>query len=216
VRLQSVLAVIFVVIAGTALRANLVSSLDINDHALIINVPIDVVGAETALVLRWWRAIDRVWNRGNDGRPYTVCGRTVEFNPTFTLLDSAEPSRTSHLVIVRQINAGEQYVSSVWHALGTSPAYSPRTGYWGSNMDGATAAHEFGHLLGLLDEYVERDFNRNGLREPSERPAPDIDRYPDGWFSLMAREHGSVLDRHVRDVIRMHGGEDLLTCAAER
>ena len=118
---------------------------------------------------------------------------------------TAEPARLSHLVIVQQVRPNEQFVSSVWHALGSSPAYSARTGYWGSNMEGIIAAHEFGHLLGLLDEYVEADGNANGLREPGERPVPDIARYPDASFSLMAGERGVVLARHIDEILRIHG-----------
>jgi hypothetical protein len=115
-------------------------------------------------------------------------------------------------VVVRDVRPGEQYVSSVWHALGTSPSYSARTGYWGSNMDGDTAAHEFGHLLGLLDEYVESHFDDNGHREPGDGPRPDVDRHPDAWFSVMARERGTVLRRHIREVLRMHATPDVLAC----
>jgi hypothetical protein len=100
----------------------------------------------------------------------------------------------------------------VWHALGSSPAYSSRTGFWGSNTDVATAAHEFGHLLGLFDEYEERDTNANGLREPGETPVPNERRYPDAWLSLMAHEAGSVLQRHVREAVRMHDTSNALAC----
>jgi hypothetical protein len=96
--------------------------------------------------------------------------------------------------------------------LGTAPTYASRTGFWGSNTDAATAAHEFGHLLGLFDEYVENDANRNGLREPGETPVPDENRYRDAWLSLMAHERGSVLQRHVREILRMHGAEAALSC----
>jgi hypothetical protein len=165
-----------------------------------------VVGADAAVLADWVRAIDRVWNRGNDGQPFLHCGRAVVIDARFAAVATASAVRDAHLVIVRQPAPGESYVSSVWHALGTSPAYSARTGYWSQTMDGATAAHEFGHLLGLLDEYTESDSNRNGLREPGERPSPDVRRHPDAWFSLMATERGGVLQRHIAEIVRMHGG----------
>lgn len=216
VKHHHLLAALLAIIAGVALRANVVSSLDVSDRAVVLNVPIEIVGADPALVQRWANAIDLVWNRGNDGQAYRVCGRSVQFSPTFTLLPAPRASHTSHLVVVQPLSDGEPFVNSVWHALGTSPAYSPRTGRWGSTMDGATAAHEFGHLLGLLDEYVEEDTNRNGQREPFERPSPDTDRYPDGWFSVMAREHGNVLQRHINEVLRVHGGDALIACGNPR
>src|SRR5262245_13043350 len=120
-------------------RGEHVSSVMTDPTTLTINVPIDIVGAAPERLALWRTAIDRVWNEGNDGRGFTVCGLRVRFNPQFTPRAFAERSSTTHLVIVQPVVPGQQFVSSVWHALGTSPAYSPRTGYWGSNMDAATA-----------------------------------------------------------------------------
>ena len=189
-----------------------VSSISVSANSITITIPIDIVGVDAAVLADWERAIDRLWNHGNDGDPFTYCGRRVIVDARFTPQRVVRTSDASHLVVVRQVKTGESYVSSVWHALGTSPSYSARTGYWGSNMDGATAAHEFGHLLGLLDEYVETDGNSNGLREPGERPAPNVHRYPDAWFSLMATERGVVLQRHIAEILRVHGGDTMLNC----
>lgn len=184
---------------------NAVSRVVVTDEAIIIIVPIEVVGGSDAIVASWRRAIDEVWNKANDGRGFNACGRRIVFDAQFTLNPSPEPfTRPSHVVVIETVAPGQSYVSRVWHALGTSPAYSARTGFWGSNIDGATAAHEFGHLLGLLDEYVE---NENGLRDPGERPVPDTTRYSDAPMSLMAHEQGSVLQRHVREVLHVHGVE---------
>jgi hypothetical protein len=181
----------------------------------VINVPIEVVGGTDDMIVTWQRGIDRAWNRGNDGRPFGVCGRQVTFVPVFARRpQEGQVPRNVHVVVVEEVAAGDRYVSRVWHALGTSPAYSSRTGFWGSNTDAATAAHEFGHLLGLLDEYEENDTNANGLREPGETPLPDERRYPDAWLSLMAQEGGNVLGRHVREVVRMHGTSGALSPAA--
>jgi hypothetical protein len=195
-------------------NADTVSSLAATRDSITVTVPVNIVGIDATVLARWQAAIDRIWNRGNDGAPFRYCGRAVKFNPRFTVQNATRASRTSHLVIVRQVRSGDNFVSSVWHALGTSPSYSPRTGYWASNLDDETVAHEFGHLLGLLDEYVESDANENGHREPGERPVPDVARHPDAWFSLMAGDRGGVLRRHVLEVLRMHGVQDVLTCSA--
>ena len=121
----------------------------------------------------------------------SCAGAQVRFAPVFSRRESAPDARHSHLVVVEAVRDGESYVSRVSYAIGTSPSYSPRTGSWGSNMDAGTVAHEFGHLLGLLDEYVENDGNRSGHREPGEDPHPDLTRYPDAWFSLDGRRAGS-------------------------
>ncbi|HUE85747.1 MAG TPA: hypothetical protein VMO26_06680 [Vicinamibacterales bacterium] len=210
-RLRWTAAFVASVSVTMAASVNSVSTVIVGDDAIVINVPIEVLGADEALVARWKHSIEQVWNLGNNGKPFSVCGRAVVFNPQFTLRRTGETlTSDAHIVIVEVVKPGQRYISRVWHALGTSPTYSARTGFWGSDTDGATAAHEFGHLLGLLDEYVESE---TGMRAPGERPFPDEARFPDAWLSLMAHEHGSVLGRHVREIIRIHGAQDALACA---
>ena len=192
--------------ALVAALAIAISWMVVEPATITINVPIEVVGGSDEMIAMWKRGIEATWNRGNDGRPFEVCGRQVVFNANFVRRPAdGQVPRNVHVVVVEEVTPGTPYMSRVWHALGTSPAYSSRTGFWGSNTDASTAAHEFGHLLGLLDEYKENDANANGLREPGERPLPDERRFPDAWLSLMAHEHGNVLQRHIRDVVRMHG-----------
>ena len=197
--------------SGTLLAGtNPVSTVWADRDTLFVNVPVHVIGASDALVARWVEGIDRAWNRGNNGEPFRVCGRAVVFHAQFTLRRTGEHlNRDAHVVVVEAVKPGQRYISRVWHALGSSPTYSARTGYWGNDADGGTAAHEFGHLLGLLDEYVE---NETGMRAPGERPVPDESRFADAWLSLMAQERGSVLQRHVREILRIHGARDALSC----
>lgn len=208
--MQGVLALVFSALTLAAPpAAPAVSTLrvDAATNSITITVPIEVVGGTDEMIALWREAVDAVWNRGNDGAPFRVCGRTVAFDARFERRPaSGQVPRNVHVIVVEDVLPGERYVSRVWHALGSSPTYSSRTGFWGSNTDAATAAHEFGHLLGLLDEYRENDANANGLREPGETPMPDERRYPDAWLSLMAQERGSVLHRHIADVVRMHAG----------
>ena len=200
--------------AVIAALAVAISWMVVEGTTITINVPIEVVGGTDEMIAKWKRGIEATWNRGNDGRPFEVCGRQVIFNANFVRRPAdGQVPRNVHVVVVEDVAPGEPYMSRVWHALGTSPAYSSRTGFWGSNTDTSTAAHEFGHLLGLLDEYKENDANANGLREPGERPLPDERRYPDAWLSLMAHEHGNVLQRHIRDVVRMHGAGAVAACS---
>lgn len=198
-------------IASEIAHSPSVSSLSVTANSITLTVPIDIVGAQTLVLAEWQRSIDQAWNLGNDGQPFVFCGKRVIFDARFNPLPAVRTPKTTHLVIVRDVGAGEPFVSSVWHVLGTSPSYSPRTGYWGSNINGGTSAHEFGHLLGLLDEYV--DTNAGELRQPGERPSPDVRRFPDAPFSLMATDRGVVLQRHIREVLRMHGIDAAAACA---
>ena len=209
-RLAPVFVAAVIASAPHAASGQAVSTVVVSDAHVTVNVPIEVIGATEALIATWQRGIDAVWNAGNDGRAYRVCGRDVVFHAQFMPRDTGETlSSQRHIVVVEQVRPGQSHVSRVWHALGTSPAYSARTGFWGSNTDGAIAAHEFGHLLGLLDEYLQGDTR---LRAPGERPVPDVARFPDAWRSVMAQEQGSVLQRHVREVLRIHGAEAALSC----
>lgn len=206
-----VLAASMTATAAANASVNAISTVVVDDAAVTITVPVEVLGGSEALLQRWQQAIDRSWNRGNNGAPFRVCGRDVVFNADFSLRQFPNPlTRAAHVVVVETVTPGQSHISRVWHALGSSPAFSARTGFWGSNMDGATAAHEFGHLLGLHDEYLEAE---GGMRAPGERPVPDEARFPDAWLSLMAQEHGSVLERHVREILRVHHAQDTLSCS---
>ncbi len=197
--------------AASVAAVNVFSTVAVNDDVIVITVPVEVLGGSESLVDRWRQGIHQSWNRGNNGAPFKVCGRDVVFNPDFTLRQAPNIlTRAAHVIVVETVRPGQAYISRVWHALGSSPVSSARTGFWGSNMDGATAAHEFGHLLGLLDEYIESE---KGMRAPGERPVPDEARFPDAWLSLMAQENGSVLERHVREILRVHHAQDTLSCS---
>lgn len=189
------------------------SSISVDSTRIVITVPVVVIGGDEELIAVWREGIDRAWNRGNRGRPFSICGRTLFFNPHFVPQPSEIRPRPSHTVYVEQVRPGQRFVSSVWHAIGTSPTYSPRTGHWGSDMGPHTAAHEFGHLLGLTDEYAENDTNRNGVRDEDEAPFPDISHHPDAVVSLMASTSGLVLPRHITEILRIHGVDSAQICA---
>lgn len=211
---QVVFICLLLTIAGKAVvgSGETLSSVLVESGRITVTVPIEIVGASNELLARWHEGIDRRWNLGNDGQPFQVCGRAVYFDVQF--MAQTARAAAGHIVFVEPVKPGQRYVSSVWHALGTAPTESPRTGFWGNNLKPGTAAHEFGHLLGLLDEYTEEDVNGNGLRDPGEGSVPDVRRYPrDAWLSLMANERGVVLQRHIREVLRLHGAHDTLTCS---
>lgn len=203
-------AFVLVLVAGTRLPVDLrgISTIVADAERLTIVVPVRVVGGRPGLVERWRAGIDRAWNQGHRGGPFQVCGREIRVEPRFIANPQPLFAKAAHVVYVEDVRPGERFVNSVWHPSGTTPTEAIRTGYWGSNLTARKAAHEFGHLLGLPDEYVEDDANGNGRRDPGEGSRPDVARYPDAWRSLMAFEQGRVLARHVREIVRLHTGGD--------
>jgi hypothetical protein len=203
--------VIAAVLLSPASASSQISSVLIDRDRITISVPIDVIGGNARLVRDWRRAIDRAWNQGNDGKRFRVCGRQVTFVPDFQPRQVLT-ARGAHLLFIEPASPHRRIVSSVWH-IDASPTLKPRTAIWASDLAPAVVAHEFGHLLGLLDEYTGADDNGNGAQDPGEGSIPDVARYPDGWMSLMAFERGAVLERHVREAMARHGAADALECA---
>jgi hypothetical protein len=192
------------------------STLTSDPATITITVPIDVVGGSETLIALWHAGIDDAWNHGNHGTAFEVCGRKVQFVPQFRRLPpDANTSRDAHVIVVEEVRPGQYYVSTVWHAAGTSPTESARTGFWGSNASPTTAAHEFGHLLGLDDEYIENDVNGNATRDPGETPIPDTSKYSDAAQSAMGVHEGAVLPRHVEAAVAGHDVAGTLDCAQE-
>lgn len=189
------------------------SSLTVDPEGIRVIVPIEVDGGDDALISRWSDAIDRAWNRGNGGEPFVYCGRPVTFVPLFKVLpESGNVDPGYHLLVVQPVRDGQYFVSTVSHTRGTSPADVNRNGFVASNASDAVVAHEFGHYLGLPDEYNENDTNGNGVRDPGETTTPNTALYPDAAGSLMATADGQVYPRQVDEALKEHGIDEQLQC----
>jgi hypothetical protein len=192
------------------------SSLMVADDEIRIVVPIEIDGGDDGLVARWSDAIDRAWNRGNGGEPFVYCGRPVRFVPIFKVLpEHGTGDPAYHSLGVQQVRPGQYFVSNVLHTRGTSPTAVNRHGFIASNASDATVAHEFGHYLGLPDEYVENDANGNGMRDRGELTTPNTALYPDAADSLMATTDGHVFARQVDAALKEHGIDEQLQCPLE-
>lgn len=210
------LAAAAVLVIATSSSLTAASSLVVEPEGIRVIVPIEVDGGGDELISRWSDAIDRAWNRGNAGEPFVYCGRPVRFVPVFKMLpEHGNVDPGYHLLVVQPVRAGQYFVSTVWHTRGTAPTVSNRNGFVASNASDAVVAHEFGHYLGLGDEYVENDQNGNGVRDAGETTTPNTALHPDAAGSLMATDAGSVLARQVDAALREHAIDDQLQCPVE-
>jgi hypothetical protein len=193
------------------------SSLIVSDDEIRIVVPIEIEGASDALIDKWMNAIDDAWNRGNGGQAFTYCGRPVRFVPILKAMSaSGTVDRGYHFLQVQPAQpASSSFVSNVMHQPGKRPTEENRNGFIASSENVATVAHEFGHYLGLGDEYYEQDTNRNGQRDPGEPTVPNTALHGDAGESLMATLTGHVTQRLVDAALVEHGIEQKLTCPVE-
>lgn len=152
-----------------------------------ITVNIEFAGAATqSLIDKWakWIEDDDFW--GAD-RSYSCLKVVIKAN--FKLAGQGDQS--FHTVNVVDIKHGRDYRSSVRWFNPYRPNEHNVTGSWGNREDQDTIAHEFGHVLGLIDEYDK----------VTGQPNPNI---PGSEFSLMGKRGGNILDHHIKDIVRKH------------
>jgi hypothetical protein len=158
---------------------------------LRIRVRIKFTGEEATAAHKkiWTDGIDNRWNNkfhiDNDHRLALV------FEPIFTNVNAHHTVKLHKPPIVRE-DSGNWYVGPTANA---DPSKPPDT------TTGDTAAHEFGHLVGLLDEYrlTAAEFKRLVGRDPT---AADAD--PDIGYTvprLMSAGQADVEERHLKPFI---------------
>lgn len=201
------IALLLLVATATALAKVTVDSS--NPKKYTVRVPIDLVWDDPRLGESWRKAIKSYWNNGPWLGRFKYCGRSVEFVPEIQVIPAGGKLRPEAATIrVKRLRPGQEYTSHVrWGSSGFDPARNSR-GEWGSNEDDATIAHEFGHLLGLLDEYDEHDANGNGVRDPGEYTTPK----PGFEGSIMAEQAGKVVQGLVDEAMRRSGVDCKTSC----
>jgi hypothetical protein len=140
----------------------------------------------------------------------------VRFVPVFKQVStSGNVDPQYHLLIVQDVRPGQYFVSTVFHQSGSAPTETNRNGFIADDASASTVAHEFGHYLGLDDEYVVMDRNGNGLRDQGDTTQPNTAAHADAADSLMATLEGTVRQRHVDEALEEHGIADALQCPTE-
>lgn len=160
---------------------------------ITIDVPMELRGGTPEVIARWTRAIDQFWGSTPGSNTFCAGSREVIFRPTFRVLaPGATPTPGWTVVDVVRPAPGVFFVSSVTQGVPPIDARNrDMTASWDATASAATIAHEFGHVIGLPDEYDEVDTNHDGIRQANETTVPRRG-FED---SLMAQLAGHVDER---------------------
>ncbi len=169
-----------------------------NDEILIAS-HIDLVpgfGCESGcnlagLAKRWSKAIEKYWDKG-----FSFCGRKVTFRADVQVAALGSVRPEAHAVLVRKTRSGQDFVSDVVTPGNSDPSTQNFVADWRSNADDNTIAHEFGHIEGLPDEYMETVVD--GVR--TTEPCRSMRMTTRSWRNM----GGVVLPRQVAEIIRKH------------
>ncbi len=205
-RRAAAVGVVVVAALGSVATAGAINTFEITERAITITVPVDLVGATSSLTAeRFANHVNRYWGSGSDGLPFCYGGRTVTIVPDFRVVPAGGSLRpNASRITVVEMRPGVDLISHVdWPTDPFDPRSQTATGAWEADATGDVIAHEFGHLLGIDDEYRESDTNHDGIRQPNE-PTVVLPQYQ-GQQSLMAELSGHVRQRHIAAVMQRHG-----------
>jgi hypothetical protein len=159
---------------------------------LIADKTVDYLGTETVLSDLWEFGIESIWNRGGAyaEASYEGVDYKIKFDVEFDEIQF--PTNLSPDFLVRGID--QAYVEGtskpIWNAVEWYADYQNR-----SDILPVVAAHEFGHLIGLPDEYCRRGRHRfNDSSLCTNFPWEDAENRNSG--NLMVDLTPIVLDRH--------------------
>jgi hypothetical protein len=178
------------------------------------------------------QAVDSYW-----GKPgYTYLCYKVIMKLDIEAGSTKQPGR--HTIFMVPNDPGDPFVSTVDSPKNYDPANQSAVGHWNDWDDANVVAHEFGHVLGLRDEYTYQDKNGNGKRDYNEPTMPDPNKAPEyTWTdkepkngkidpgeislnpgqtrSLMAEwADGSsrILQRHINSIVNKHAPRGSIDC----
>lgn len=142
---------------------------------LLIDVDVFLAGFDPGSALRniWEDGIESIWSNAFD-----IFDGTYYYDTVFNIdwLDS--PATSDHYVIVHEGDG----------AVNLRNWYTGNPSGWGYSNQGRVAAHEFGHMIGLLDEYAggASEIIRPDSIMGSQLSSPQADHYSDftNWLSL--------------------------------
>lgn len=147
------------------------------DNTLKVDIDVQLYGATPATTLldRWERGIESIWSTNRFAVPI--------------LFDVEWVASSSHDYMVQVIEGLGRWNMLNWYTVGA--------GGWGDSYQEEVAAHEYGHMLSLFDEYAggavnpaTGQVNTGGLMHTLDGPA--FDYYYDPFFEWYERKIDTV------------------------
>lgn len=183
----------------------------IHKHTITITVPVVVIGRNAEATAKFHtQAFNAAW--GKPGGFKHGCF-TVVFKLDIKASQNEEAGR--HTVFRVPLDPGQVWTSEVYR----KPGATSYTVYTSVNDSLMTLEHEYGHVLGLPDEYTVhyKDGKRYTRPDPNKVPEYQLDGRgnvvlkPGETRSIMA-ERGYVLPRQIATIVKAHVPSEKLKC----